>query len=82
MCRIRAVHDLPRLLRLGAAGVVVHHLRQQLLVEAAPVDADAHRLGDARGDLDHLRELPVVLLALADVAGLMRYFESVSAQAG
>jgi hypothetical protein len=34
------------------------------------------------GRLDHLRELAIVLVALADVAGLMRYFESASAQAG
>jgi hypothetical protein len=43
---------------------------QQLLVEAAPVDADAHRLVQPRRNLDHLRELAVPLVALADVAGV------------
>ena len=55
-------------LRLGPARVLVHQLGEQLLVEAAPVDADAHRLVVARRRLDHLRELAVVLVALADVA--------------
>ena len=55
-------------LRLGAARVLVHQLGEQLLVEAAPVDADAHRLVVAHRRLDHLRELAVVLVALADVA--------------
>ena len=64
----RPVHDLPRLLRLGELGVLVHQLGEQLLVEAAPVDADAHRLGVLRRHLDHLGELAVVLVALADVA--------------
>ena len=55
-------------MRLGQSGVVVHHLREQIGVEAAPVDADANRLVVARGDLDHLRELAVALVALAHVA--------------
>ena len=52
------------------AAVLVHQLRQQFLVEAAPVDADAHRLVPAHRRLDHLAELPVALVALADVAGI------------
>ncbi len=43
---------------------------EQVLVEAAPVDADAHRLAVAAGGLDHRRELRVALAAAADVAGI------------
>ena len=48
--------------------VFVHDARQQILVEAAPVDADAHRLVVAAGHFDHLRELLVAFCALADIA--------------
>ena len=64
----RLVHDGARILRLGRGGVLVHQPGQQLLVEAAPVDADAHRLGVAHGQLDDLGELPVALGLEADVA--------------
>ena len=53
--------------RLGRAGVRVHHLGQQLLVERAPVDADPHRLLVAQGHLDDGAEVLVGALA-ADVA--------------
>ena len=52
------------------AAVDVHQAGQQFLVEAAPVDADAHRLVPAHGGLDHLAELAVALVALAHVAGV------------
>ena len=54
----------------GRARVLVHHPRQQVLIEAAPVDADAHRLLVPAGDFDHLGELRVALAAAADVAGI------------
>ena len=54
----------------GDGGVLVHQPRQQLLVEAAPVDADAHRLGVLQRQLDDRRELPVALGLEADVAGV------------
>ena len=44
--------------------------RQQLLVERAPVGADAHRLAVADRGLDDLAELPVALVLEADVAGV------------
>ena len=50
--------------------VLIHHAREQLLVEAAPVDADAHRLAVADRALDHGGELLVALRAAADVAGI------------
>jgi hypothetical protein len=55
----------------GAAwplGVLVHHARQQFLVQAAPVDADAHRLAVSRGGLDQGGELLVLLGAAPHVA--------------
>ena len=64
----RLPHDVRRIDRFGAAGVLVHHPREQVLVEAAPVDADADGLAVSAGDLDHLRELRVALAAAADVA--------------
>ena len=53
----------------GEARVGVHHLGQQLLVERAPVHADADRLVVRDRDLDDLRELLVAALG-ADVAGI------------
>ena len=50
--------------------VLVHQPREQLLVEAAPVDADAHRLVVAQRAFDQRGELLVALRALADVAGV------------
>ncbi len=66
----RLAHHRRRFPRLGQPGIVVHQPRQQLLIEAAPVDADAHRLAPFQRVLDHDRELRVVLRALADVAGI------------
>ncbi len=52
----------------AALRVLVHDARQQRLIEAAPVHADAHRLAVAAGDLDQLRELLVAPGTFADVA--------------
>ena len=60
-------HHLAGVARLGGGGVGVHHLGQQLLVERAPVDADADRLRVGDGDLDDRGELLVAALG-ADVA--------------
>ena len=54
----------------AAGTVLVHQAGQQLLVQAAPVDADANRLVPAHRGLDHLAELAVALVALADIAGV------------
>ncbi len=61
-------HDLLRAQRLRARGILIHQPREQVLVEAAPVDADTDRLAVAAGHLDHLRELRVALAAAPDVA--------------
>ena len=61
-------HHLGGIQRLRSTRIFVHHARQQILVEAAPVDADAHRLVVLAGQFDHLRELLVLLLAEADIA--------------
>ena len=59
-----------RALRRGQRRVLVHQLREQLLVQAAPVDADAHRLAVVDGLLDDGGELVVPLAPEADVAGV------------
>ena len=66
----RFVHDLLSLPRRGACIVFVHQAGQQLLVQAAPVDADAHGLVPAHGGFDHQAKLGVALIALADIAGV------------
>ena len=43
---------------------------EQLLVERAPIGADAHRLAVADRGLDDGAELPVLLLLEADIAGI------------
>ena len=55
---------------LGLLAVLVHHAREQRLIERAPVDADAHRLVILDGALDHGAEVVVVLAADRDVAGI------------
>ena len=64
----RMAHDRGRVERLGTLAVLVHDARQQVLVEAAPVDPDAHRLVVPAGQFDHLGELLVLFPAEADVA--------------
>ena len=63
----RLDHHVARVARLGQAGVLVHQLGQDGLVERAPVDPDADRLVVVDGDLDDRREVLVVALG-ADVA--------------
>ena len=63
----RLDHHVARVARRGGARVRVHQLGQELLVERAPVDADADRLVVVDGDLDDRREVLVVALR-ADVA--------------
>ena len=64
------VHHGARILRRIRARVLVHQARQQLLVERAPVDADAHRLLPAQRRIDDGGELAVLLVLEADVAGI------------
>ena len=64
----RIAHDLFRRMRLRPFGVLVHHARQQFLIQTAPVDADAHRLAVTRGRFDQGGELFVLLGAAPDVA--------------
>ena len=54
----------------GELGVLVHQLREQLLIERAPVGADAHRLVVLDRHLDDGGELPVLLVLEADIAGI------------
>ena len=68
------MHHLPRVLGLGQRRILVHQAGEQVLIEAAPVDADAHRLAVAHRDLDDLGELPVALVLEADIAGIDAVF--------
>ena len=56
--------------RIGRARVLVHQLGEQLLVERAPIGADAHRLAVLDRGLDDGAELPVLLFLEADIAGI------------
>ncbi len=66
----RLARDRARVLRVGRGGVLVHQLGQKLLIERAPVRADAHRLVVLDRHLDDRGKLRVLLLAEADVAGI------------
>ena len=68
------VHDRARAARLVRLGVLVHQLGQQLLVERAPIGADAHRLAVFDRQLDDGRELLVLLVLEADIAGIDAVF--------
>ena len=61
---------LARVARGGRAGVLVHQAGQQLLVERAPIGADAHRLAVLDRGLDDGAELPILFLLEADIAGV------------
>ena len=58
----------------AATRVLVHQMRQELLVEGAPVGADAHRLAVADGGLDDGAKLAVLLVLEADIAGIDAVF--------
>ena len=64
----RLAHDVHRVPGFGARRVLVHQPGQEVLVEAPPVDADAHRFVPAQCGFDHLAKLAVFFVALANVA--------------
>src|SRR6185436_1731661 len=61
--------DVARIQRLAALGVGVHHLGEEVLVEAAPVHPDADGLAVVDGHLDDGAEVVVVVLA-PDIPGV------------
>ena len=67
----RHVARVDRMVRLG---VLVHQMREQFLVERAPIGADAHRLVVPDRGLDDGAELPVLLFLEADIAGIDAVF--------
>ena len=67
---------------LWTSYILIHDPRQQVLIEASPVDADAHWFAVARRDLDHLRKLLVTLLPCPTLPGLIRYLSSTCAHSG
>ena len=66
----RLVRDGARVVRRRRRRVLVHQVGQQLLIERAPVDADAHRLVVLDRHLDDRGELRVALVLEADIAGI------------
>ena len=62
-------HHVAGVERIGPARVLVHHLREQLLVEAPPVHPDPHGLAVGEGDVDDRAEVLVAPLG-ADVSGI------------
>ena len=68
------MHHLGGVSRHRPPGVVIHQARRQLLVEAAPVDADPYRLVVAASEFDDGGELLVLLLAAPDIAGIDAVF--------
>ena len=62
------VHHLFRAPWLWPMGVFIHQASQQLLIQTAPIDANAHRFVPAQSRLDHLGELFIVFVAFAHVA--------------
>ena len=73
----------PRARRIGAARLGSRpSARQQLLIERAPIGADAHRLAILQRHLDDGGELRVLLSLKPTLPGLMRYLSSACAQAG
>ena len=63
-------HHVARGQRIGLLAVLVHHARQQRLVQRSPVHADAHRLLVLDRALHHYLEIVVVLLPDRSVAGI------------
>ena len=64
----RLVHDRLGIPGLVTRAVLVHQTGQQLLVQAAPVNPDTHRLVPAHRGGYHLAELAVAFVPFADVA--------------
>jgi hypothetical protein len=54
--------------------ILVHHAHHQILVEAAPVHADAYRLAVAHGGTDHDRKRIFIAAVAPDVAGVDAVF--------
>ncbi|MDT4827212.1 hypothetical protein FQZ97_605520 [compost metagenome] len=64
----RIAHHRLGLPGLRAAAVFVHLARHQLVIQAAPVHADAHGLVVTAGHFDHLGKIVVAALAATHVA--------------
>src|SRR5205823_1919852 len=60
--------DFAGIFRIGQARVLVHHAREQCLIERSPVDADANWLLIFDCDFDHGAEIGIVFSAYADIS--------------
>ena len=75
-------HHVARGERLGELAVLVHHAREQRLIERAPVDADADGLLVFDRALDHDVKIVVIFSPMDALPGLMRYLARARAVAG
>ena len=66
----RLAGHLARVLRIVGARILVHQVREQFLIERAPIDPNAHRLAVLGRGLDDGRELAIALVLEADIAGI------------
>jgi hypothetical protein len=64
------MHDGAGIARSCGLGILVHQPGQELLVERAPIGADAHRLIVFERHLDDGGELLILLVLEADIAGI------------
>ena len=55
--------DIACVVRLGAVRVLIHHRREQVLIERSPIHADADRLAVGDGDFDDRAEVFVAAFA-------------------
>ena len=55
-------------------GILIHQFGEQGLVQRSPVHTDAHGGVVGNRDLDHLREIAVLLFLEADIAGIDAVF--------
>ncbi len=63
-------HHVARRQRLSELAVLVHHAREERLIERTPVDADADRLLILDGALDHDAEVRIVFASDGNIAGI------------
>ena len=57
-------------MRVGEIGIAGQQPGEQLLVKAAPVNTNAHRLFMSAGDFDHVAELLIPFSAVTHVTGI------------
>ena len=70
-CRTRHFRNI---LGLGQGGIFIHQAGQKILVQAAPVDADAHRAVIFQRRFNHRRKLAIALFLEPNIARINPVF--------